>query len=148
MKQDRKAGLPMGKKYYDSLRDLYQSEEAPTKKIKIGNEAEILLPAVEKALLSMLGKEKDISLMSEFFEHGIKIGNQKTMAVLARQMAKIPPLHPAKNTHLLLAYMSYLVKHGLNIEYPAECAFLRDVFDAVLGKTFSAYKNSDLSAKL
>ena len=146
--KDRGEGVPMGKKYYEHLRDLYQSEESPTKKIKISNEKESLMPLVEKALLAMLGKDKDYSVMLDFFEHGPKVINQKTMAVLMRQMTKVPPLHPQKNTDLHIAGMAYIARHALRTLYADEFTALRGIFDTVLGKTFSSYKASDLSAKL
>ena len=140
LRKDHKDGVPMGKGYYEQVRDMYQSDEPPTKKIKISNEQEMLMPQVEKGLLAMLSKEKDFSVIFDFYEHGPKVTNQKTMAVLMRQMAKVPPLHPQKNTDMHLAAMAYIERHSLQKGYSNEFGALTDIFDAVLGKTFAAHK--------
>lgn len=148
VREDRKNNRPMGKKYYDGLRDLYASEETPSKKLKVECEGELLMPQLEVALLSFLGREKDSSALVDFFDHAPVVTNQKSVVVLLRAMAKIPPLHPPTNTQLHMSFLAYFAKHNMKTRWPNEFETIAPICDAVLGKSFRSYKNSDLSAVL
>lgn len=148
LRADRKQGLVMGKRYYEVVRDMYCSEEAPLKRLRVANEGEELWPPAENALLQLLGKERDPTPLKELFDNGEAPPNQKTLVVLMRQMTKVPAVHPPKNTQLHLSLMAWMSKHKLDTIYPNEFQTARAQFDTVLSKSFSAYKNSDLSAKL
>jgi hypothetical protein len=148
VKEDRTNGVSMGKSYWDTMRDLYADDSSPSKRIKVANEAETLMRPLEVALLASLDEKKDLGPLEDFFENGTKVTNQKSFAVMLKHMAKVPPLCPPRNTALHLSCMTYISKHNLHVDYPVEFEQMRAICDVVLGKTFSSYKNSKLSAKL
>ena len=48
---DKRKGISTGKKYYEKLRELYMDDSHPTKRLRIRDEAEALLPELEAAVL-------------------------------------------------------------------------------------------------
>ena len=98
--KDRRDNVSMGKIYWDLLRDKYSSEESPLKRLKVHDDKQVLMPQVEKALLALLQNDKDFQPLLDFLEHGAKVTNQKSWAVLCRQMTKVPCLSPERNYEL------------------------------------------------
>ena len=75
---------------------MYQDDGAIVKRLKVTNANELLLPALEKALLPLIDTYKDYFMLTEFLENGPKVPNQKSLTALYKNVAQIPPLHPPK----------------------------------------------------
>ena len=146
--KDRRDNVSMGKIYWDLLRDKYSSEESPLKRLKVHDDKQVLMPQVEKALLALLQKDKDFQPLLDFLEHGAKVTDQKSWAVLCRQMTKVPCLSPERNYELWQSLMAYIARHDLSKEYPVEFNILRSDFDKVLSKSYSSYKTNKLPGSL
>ena len=139
----RKAGVTMGKQWWDGLRADFLPACAPSRQIHIEDEEEIVMQEVTAAMIPWL-EDKDFGQLSEVFEADAVFPNQKTFAVVAKVMVKIPCLQPPANHQLHLDFMAFIARHKLHETWPSVAQAMKKIWDAVLGSTASKYKNSDL----
>jgi hypothetical protein len=145
---DKRNGKSTGKKYYEMLRELYMYDCHPTKRLRIRDEAEALLPELEAVVLGLLKAKRDQRPMEDFFLNGPMVPNQRSAVGLIRQMLKIPALSPTMNFNLWLGFLKCFAKYDLKDQYPDEFTSVKTIFDAVLTKSCWGYKSANLSAKL
>jgi hypothetical protein len=147
IKRDRESGETMGKNYWSKRTAEYMDDRHPLKQLQILDEDEELQPELEAAILPMMKKNRDLTVMLDFFQYGRTLQNQRSACGLVKECLKVPTLTPPVNFDFWLAFMKYTADHSMHTVFPSVFGVLMPSFLAVMLKTHETYKGQAMSTK-
>ena len=142
-----RAKMPRGKAFYSVLKEKFAETDA-SNKFKIKNMDESIPEDVEKALVRIATDSKDVCGMKEFLLYGAALPNQRTAAIVCKQMSLLPPFHPPRNQDLWQHFFKYIARTGFSVQFKEEWGQVRHTCDQLLSKSFLGFRSENLSPKL
>ena len=144
VRSKRKAGnsRPATQAFVTEMRELYASEQCPTKTLLVTDPDEVVRESLQQAMLLAHhvnpAKRSKNGLYS--FLSSVQTLNQKETVGILKSLGQLASLiSPSHRAHVLQC-MKFLVQKGITQTFEKECGMLREMWDQCLAMTYVAFK--------
>lgn len=133
---------PMGKFYYENLRQVYGASMDPAMKLKIKDASLPEDPQLFAALKGVMQHCRDYSPANALLQTYGKFDQQNLVALLKCTL-KVSPLTSMESLSFVLNVMRYLSRHSYGATHPDEVNCLFGHFDAALSRSLNLWRNNE-----
>ena len=144
----RDADAPvLGKHFYASLRREFAYSHSPCKRLKVGDDTEVLDEDMCLSLEDLHNHPKCMVRIMDYLENASPT-NQKSLVLLFKAMLQFNPNGGGDNVDLLMTCLKFIARNNVATRWPMEWGCVRDHFDEAACKALTTRKAGKMKVSM
>lgn len=135
---------PMGKVYYNELRNRYGNALAPEKLLAVADDTDPDDHKLLAAVTHLFVRRRSVEPLVQWLASADMI-NQKMLVGMFRACLGCPPSTSPENCKLGMSLMEYVVRHQVQVNYAVEAGHMTDYFNSTLSKQYQTFRKHGLT---